>query len=234
MAYQTLLFDIDDTLLDFHASEDAALEMLFAQLHLNLTSEIKSRYDVINQDLWRQFERQEINRQNIFERRFPTLFEEFKLTDTQTALTAEEIYRDGLNHGHQQIPQAQELLQQLSTQSALHLYIVSNGVAKTQNMRLHDSGFAKYFTNVFVSEAVGYQKPDVHFFDVVAQDIPEFNQQQALIIGDSLTSDIQGGINAGIDTVWFNPHHQQATQVRPTYEIDALPELLKIVGVSKD
>lgn len=229
MAYQTLLFDIDDTLLDFGASEEASLALMFKHFGLSLTDEIKERYEVINQNLWRQFERQEIDRQTIFQRRFPELFQEFQLADTTAGLQAEAFYREGLNHGHQQVPQAQALLQQLSQLPQLQLYIVSNGVAKTQNMRLQDSGFAPYFKQVFVSEAVGYQKPDVRFFDSVANNITNFDKNKALIIGDSLTSDIQGGVNAGIDTVWYNPQHLTTTTVQPTYQISELLSLLKLV-----
>lgn len=232
MAYQTLLFDIDDTLLDFGASEEASLALMFKHFGLTLTDEIKERYEVINQNLWRQFERQEIDRQTIFQRRFPELFQEFQLADTTTGLQAEAVYREGLNHGHQQVPQAQALLQQLSQLPQLQLCIVSNGVAKTQNMRLQDSGFAPYFKQVFVSEAVGYQKPDVRFFDSVANNITNFDKNKTLIIGDSLTSDIQGGVNAGIDTVWYNPQHLTTTTVQPTYQISELLSLLKLVEQS--
>lgn len=229
MAYQTLLFDIDDTLLDFGASAEASLALMFKHFGLSLTDEIKERYEVINQNLWRQFERREIDRQTIFQRRFPELFQEFQLADTTAGLQAEAFYREGLNHGHQQVPQAQALLQQLSQLPQLQLYIVSNGVAKTQNMRLQDSGFAPYFKQVFVSEAVGYQKPDVRFFDSVANNITNFDKNKTLIIGDSLTSDIQGGVNAGIDTVWYNPQHLTTTTVQPTYQISELLSLLKLV-----
>lgn len=229
MAYQTLLFDIDDTLLDFGASAEASLALMFKHFGLSLTDEIKERYEVINQNLWRQFERREIDRQTIFQRRFPELFQEFQLADTTAGLQAETVYREGLNHGHQQVPQAQALLQQLSQLPQLQLYIVSNGVAKTQNMRLQDSGFAPYFKQVFVSEVVGYQKPDVRFFDSVANNIANFDKNKTLIIGDSLTSDIQGGVNAGIDTVWYNPQHLTTTTVQPTYQISELLSLLKLV-----
>lgn len=151
------------------------------------------------------------------------------MADTTAGLQAEAVYREGLNHGHQQVPQAQALLQQLSQLPQLQLYIVSNGVAKTQNMRLQDSGFAPYFKQVFVSEAVGYQKPDVRFFDSVANNITNFDKNKTLIIGDSLTSDIQGGVNAGIDTVWYNPQHLTTTTVQPTYQISELLSLLKLV-----
>lgn len=230
MAYQTLLFDIDDTLLDFGASEDASLAQMFNHFGFKLTAEIKARYEQINQNLWQQFERREINRETIFQRRFPELFQEFQLADATAGIEAERVYREGLNHGHQQVPQAQELLQRLSTLPQTELYIVSNGVAQTQNMRLRDSGFAPYFKQFFVSEAVGYQKPDLRFFQTVENNIVNFDSHRALIIGDSLTSDIQGGLNAGIDTVWYNPKHLQTKTVQPTYQISELLGLLEIVS----
>lgn len=229
MTYRDLLFDIDDTLLDFRAAEESSLQGLFSQLQIDLTPVIRERYAAINRQLWEQFERQEITREMIFERRFPQLFEEFQLAGPQDGLTAEQRYREGLNQGHVQIQHAQELLTRLQASHQFNLYIVSNGVAKTQRLRLEASGLAPFFTKVFVSEAVGHQKPAIEFFDAVQKGIDHFLPEQALIIGDSLTSDIQGGLNAGIPTVWFNPQHQDANLIQPTYEIDNLLQLLPIV-----
>ena len=227
--YKYLLFDVDDTLLDFHAAEDSALQLMFDQLQLTMTPTIKQRYELINQGLWQQFERKEIDRETIFANRFPQLFREFSLADETISAQAEQLFRAGLNQGHEKIPYAQELLSQLQAAQKFELYIVSNGVAKTQQLRLTASGLAPYFNDVFVSEALGFQKPAIQFFEKVEVAIDHFEPEQALIIGDSLTSDIQGGINAGIKTVWFNPQHQVAKAIQPTYEIDSLPQLLQVV-----
>ena len=126
------------------------------------------------------------------------------------------------------MPQAKQLLADLS--ASHDIYVVTNGIAKTQHRRLNESGLAPYFTNVFASETVGVQKPNPGFFDYVAHNIQGFSKDQSLVIGDSLTSDIKGANLYGLDSVWFNPTHQPNTiRLKPTYEIEHLLRLEAIV-----
>ena len=107
------------------------------------------------------------------------------------------------------------------------LYIVSNGVASTQYSRLKASGLYSYFKDIFISEETGFQKPQIEFFEYVFQRIPAFDSSKAIIIGDSLGSDIQGGVNAGIDTCWYNPKHLENTRKLPiTYIVDSFDSIL--------
>lgn len=224
--YQYLLFDADDTLLDFKASEQEALQKLFQSLDITLTEQLKEHYHTINHSLWAAFERGEITKDEILNTRFRRLFEEENIQIKRPGL--EKEYQDLLASSHLLIPGAIELLNSL--EDKFELYIVSNGVATTQYNRLKASGLYPYFNQVFISEETGYQKPQKEFFDYVFSRIPGFIPSKALIIGDNLASDIQGGINASIDTCWYNPKQLVKTKDLPiTYTISSFDELMQIL-----
>lgn len=224
--YRTLLFDVDDTLLDFKAAERLALRLLFEEQQIELTDEIEAHYKQMNQGLWRAFEEGRIDRDEAVNTRFSLLLKEYG-HEVDGALL-EQKYRGYLEQGHQLIDGAMEVVMELH--GAYDLHIVTNGVSKTQDRRLRDSGLHPMFTSIFVSEDTGYQKPMKEFFDFVFARIPSFDPQQALIIGDSLSSDMKGGQLAGLDTCWFNPEGKaNETDIIPTYEIRTLQELYQIL-----
>ena len=224
--YKTLFFDLDDTLLDFEAAEDAALQSLFRDQNLQLTPEIKANYQKINQTLWKAYEEGKIDRDEVINTRFSLLFKEYGLEVDGAEI--ENNYRRYLEEGHQLIDGALELISKL--QNHFDLYVVTNGVSQTQYKRLTNSGLHPLFKDIFVSEDTGYQKPMKAFFDYVFARIPEFSAEQGLIIGDSLTSDIKGGYLSGMDTCWFNPTKKpNHTDIIPTYEIKELRELYQIL-----
>ena len=109
------------------------------------------------------------------------------------------------------------------------LYVVTNGVSVTQHQRLEKSGLAPYFEKFFISEEMGVHKPMKEFFDIVFAEIPRFDKEKTVIIGDSLTSDIKGGQVAGIDTIWMNPHENETKEIRPTFQIKKLTDLYQIL-----
>lgn len=227
MAYRTLLFDIDDTLLNFQAAEKQALEGLFKELKLPLTSATYDFYHAENLALWQQFELGKISKPKLLVKRFATLFARLGIHDID-GQKMEERYRYYLGQGHEPMPQAPEVLDDLSADH--DLYVVTNGVAKTQRKRLAAAHFDHYFKNVFISELVGAQKPSKAFFQRVTADISPYQPTQTIVIGDSLTSDIKGAASFGLDSVWYNPAHQSnQTGIRPTYEIDQLEKLEQIV-----
>ncbi|TCP57911.1 2-haloacid dehalogenase [Tumebacillus sp. BK434] len=222
--YKALFFDVDDTLLDFRAAERAALQMLFAAQGLPLTEQAEREYKRINGELWQAFEAGKMSRDQVVNTRFA------RLLPGADGVLLEREYRSFLETGHQLMPGALELIQDLHQQQ-YDLYIVTNGVSKTQDIRLRNSGLLPYFKGVFVSEDTGYQKPMPEFFAHVFARMDGFSAEQGLIIGDSLSADIQGGAWAGLDTCWFNPlGKQNGSGIVPTFEIDRLDALKGCLG----
>lgn len=227
MNYPFLLLDADDTLLDFKKNEQIAFCLLCKKLNYPLTEAVFCLYKEINQHLWRQFEAGQITKEEVVNTRFQELFSRLgvDLKDFQP----EPFYQKLLGKGAFLTEGAYELCQTLS--QTHQLYIVTNGVASTQYSRLRTSGLHSFVKAVFVSEEIGFPKPSSEFFTRVFQQIPDFLQEKALIIGDSLTSDIQGGKNSGIATCWYNPKNLKNTSpLIPDYEIDRLDKLYAIVS----
>ncbi|MFD0896744.1 YjjG family noncanonical pyrimidine nucleotidase [Loigolactobacillus binensis] len=227
MHYSTLLFDLDDTLLDFQAAEYAALTQLFAQTHHKLTPTLRSQYHDLNQQMWQDYELGNLTRRDLLATRFTKFFT--TLGETVDGPAYEKLYRQSLAEGHQKITEATELLATLK-QAGYHLFVASNGIGQTQRKRLTASGLITYFDDIFVSEELQAQKPTPEFFKRAAAQIPNFKSAQTLMIGDSLTSDIKGGAASGLDTVWYDPHFQaNRTGILPTYQIDHLLELVNLL-----
>ncbi|PGZ97954.1 noncanonical pyrimidine nucleotidase, YjjG family [Bacillus pseudomycoides] len=227
--YQTLLFDVDDTLLDFAAAERVALRSLFEEQQVPLTAEIEAHYKEINQGLWKSFEDGKLDRDEVVNTRFSILFK--KYGQEVDGVLLEKSYRSYLEEGNQLVNGALELITDLQKQ--YDLYIVTNGVSKTQDKRLRNSGLHPLFKDIFVSEDTGFQKPMKEYFNYVFARIPNFSPEQALIIGDSLSADIKGGQLAGIDTCWLNPEMKpNNTDIIPTYEIQKLDELYCILKMN--
>ena len=227
MKYDILLFDADNTVLDFDSSEEQALRRAFQEVGLNFDKNVLQVYRKNNVAQWQLFELGQLTKSQVLINRFILTFEDLHLP-TDELDTVATLYEEYLKFGFFVVPHAEEVLTQL--QDKCQLYIVSNGVAEIQNSRMKGSGLERYFRERFVSETVGYPKPQIEYFNYCFGHIDGFDKSKSLIIGDSLTSDIQGGVNAGIDTCWFNPTHAKNTsKLLPTYEIDDLRTLLELV-----
>ncbi|MDF9448206.1 YjjG family noncanonical pyrimidine nucleotidase [Bacillus toyonensis] len=224
--YKTLLFDVDDTLLDFQKTEKVALRMLFEEKGIPLTSEVEARYKKVNKGLWDVFEKGEINRDEVVNTRFSILFKEYG--EEVDGILFENNYRSYLEEGNQLIQGAFEFINQI--QNEYDLYIVTNGVSKTQDKRLRNAGLHSLFKGIFVSEDTGFQKPMKEYFDYVFERIPSFASGEGLIIGDSLSADIKGGYVVGIDTCWFNPEKKlNDSEIVPTYEVHSFEDLYALL-----
>lgn len=225
--YSILLFDADHTLLDFDATQQAALTNTFNQYGYPLDDEMKERYLEINKTLWDAYEAGLMTREEVVYTRFGQLFQEIGIQDD--GIQFEKDYQSALGNGHELMDGAMEVIQALHQK--FDLYIASNGVSATQYQRLDESNLRPYFKDVFVSEEIGYQKPKKEYFSTCFERIGHVELKEVLMIGDSLSSDMQGGLNIGIDTCWFNPHHVVNKEGLPiTFEISDLKELYDIVG----
>lgn len=226
MRYTTLLFDVDDTLLDFQAAENQALRLLFQQEGIEFTPELEKNYKELNERRWRAFEAGEMSRETVVNERFGEFFAQ--IDRSVDSLAMEQKYREFLNQGHQLLGNSREIIADLAGKA--DLYVVSNGVSKTQYQRLGDAKLLPYFKEIIISEDTGYQKPMIEFFDYTFNKIPQLNKEKTVIIGDSLTSDIQGGKNAGIDTIWLHPAvESHSLSIQPTHHIQRLEEIYEIL-----
>jgi 2-haloacid dehalogenase len=221
--YTTLLLDADDTLLDFHKAEAMAIETVCENFGIKYNEEVRQTYSEINAKLWRRLEKGEITRDVIKIRRFEEFAEITK--NTASPFDMAQCYINALSKGGYLINGAKELCQELSKKYSL--YIVTNGIATVQKSRLKLCGLLPYFNGVFISEEAGSQKPDKKFFDFVFNTIPEKDRSKVCIIGDSMSSDILGGLNAGIDTCYFCRNIADNLYT-PTYSAQKYEDVKKI------
>ena len=226
MPYPYLLFDADNTLFDFDQAERNAHLLLCRAHGLAFSEEGYQLYHKCNADLWRDFDRGLCTKEYLLVERFRRY-----LAITGERADPEALNRDhlrALGEGAMLLPGAEELCRVLSRDH--RLYLLTNAVASVQKTRFANSAIAPYFQGVFISEEVGVGKPDSAYFDYVFHAVPGLARDNALVIGDSLTSDIQGANNAGLPCCWFNSKGQPRPQgLRIDYEIRALEELYAIV-----
>lgn len=199
--YSILLFDADGTIMDFHRSEYEAVKESLDSFGIPSGDDIIKAYSEINAEYWRMLERGEIEKSKLYMARWKTLIDTYGFDCDAQALS--DKYIEKLATKSYMIDGALDMCQKLNAK--YKMYIVTNGQKYIQQNRLFPTPLFKCFDDCFISEDVGYEKPSIKYFEHVAKEIPNFDANKALIIGDSLTSDMQGGINAGIDTCWYNP-----------------------------
>ena len=225
MDYQWLLFDADGTLFDYDAAEVKALSGTFKQMGLLYTDDVIDIYHKINLGLWKQFEAGTIKIPELTVKRFADLFRALGFEADSVQFNA--LYLDNLGSCADLIEGAEEVVRTLEKQ--YNLAIITNGIARVQRPRLARSPFADVFKYIAISEEIGISKPDPGYFAAAFEHIGNPPRDEVLIIGDSLTSDIQGGNNYGVDVCWFNPRGlQPGPQYRIKYEIADLRELLTL------
>ena len=217
-----LFLDLDDTILDFHKAEGIAIRKTIADFGVDPIDAVCQRYSVINKAHWERLERKELTREQVLVGRFAVLFQELGVeVDAQACASR---YEHNLSIGHYFLPGAEEALERLSKK--YRLFLASNGTAKVQAGRLASANISHYFEKIFVSQEIGANKPDIAYFNGCFAQIPDFDPTRAMIVGDSLTSDILGGKNAGIATCWVAPEAAEPrADITPDYRITRLAEL---------
>lgn len=218
----TVFLDLDNTIFDFSKAERIALKKTLETLGVDTSEKTLARYSVLNTAQWKLLEKGEITRQEVKVRRYRLLFDE--LGTDASAEEAAALYENLLGIGHFFMEGAEELLNEL--QGKYRLYLATNGTASVQKGRIASADLERYFDGIFISEEIGHDKPGKAYFEACFAQIPGFAKEKAVIVGDSLTSDIQGGINAGIRTIWFNPAGEPGDEaIVPDAEIRSLSEL---------
>lgn len=227
--FTTILWDVDGTLLDFLYSQRYALTKCFHTAGLEITEEQIERYSQINESFWKRHELGLIKKEELLAGRFIQLFGEYDIRDIDVKAFLKE-FQEALgsvfSHKDDSLTICKTLMGHVSQ------YVVTNGVSFTQRNKLKLSGLAEAMDGIFVSEEVGSPKPGKAFFDHCLKHVAERDISKILIVGDSLSSDIKGGVQAGIATCWYRPEGtENPTDLRPDYEISDLHMIYDILGV---
>lgn len=225
--FTTILWDVDGTLLDFTYSQRYAITKCFRTIGREITEEQIKRYSQINDDYWKRLELGEITKEQLLTGRFATLFEEYEIRNVDLEDFMRE-YQEALGSVFSYIDDSLTICRAL--QGKVYQYVITNGVTSTQRNKLKLSGLAETMNALFISEQIGMPKPGREFFDYCLEHIEEKDKARILIVGDSLSSDIKGGVLAGIPTCWYRPEGTaNPTPYRPDYEISDLHMLYDII-----
>ena len=227
MKYKWLLLDADGTLFDYDKAEATALQKAFEQFGYEFQPEYAVAYRRIDREMWLEFEQGKVSQERLRTRRFELLFETMHIESDPVKFSA--TYIQNLAEGAYLINGAEKVVKSLVGQ--VGLVLITNGLEEVQRSRLAKSTIGDCFSDVVISEEVGAAKPDTRIFQAAFERMGHPKKEDVLIVGDSLTSDIKGGNEYGIDTCWFNPDQMVCDQdVEIQYEIRRLDELRAIVG----
>ena len=228
MKYEVIIFDADETLFDFKKSEREAFKNTMLEFNIEYDENYHLKvYSDVNTAIWKEFEEGLITQKKLKIERFKRLSDKLNIKFDE-ALFAKS-YMKHLSHASFLYDDSIELLESLHKNH--RLIIITNGLKDVQDGRIRKSIVAKYFEDIVVSEEVNVSKPDPKIFELSLNNINYMDKSKVLMVGDSLTSDIKGGINFDIDTCWFNPNKIiNKTEIKPTYEISSLMDLKDIVG----
>ena len=226
MPYHWILFDLDNTLFDFDASSEYALQMTFEEFGVNYDTKNIAIYHEVNHQCWTDFENGKMDFATLRNIRFELFAEAIKMNLNGKRMSDRYLYL--LSTTDYKMEGATKLLNYLKPK--YNLAVVTNGLKEVKRPQLSKPEIAHYFKAVIISEEVGVSKPHKEFFDYTFNAIGNPEKKETIIIGDSLNSDIRGGSDYGIDTCWFNPNRKRNdTMIKPKFEISMLSDLLKII-----
>jgi len=221
--YKAILFDADETLLDFKESERHAFYQTAAHWNVRCDERLLQQYSKSNKEAWLMFERGEISKDRLTIYRFERFFEREGLKFDPSKWN--EYYKKRLGDTGFLLKGAKEIIE--FARNHFEIFIVTNGISSVQHNRLKKAGITDEFSRIFISEELGSQKPCKEYFEAVFQDI-SYSKDEVLLIGDSLTSDIAGGIGYGIDTCFINWDHIDADK-QPTYIVHDLAGVMSLL-----
>lgn len=226
MKYTTLFFDLDGTILDYSKAETTALNGTYNIVFgIDPSDDILPVYQKINSDLWKEFEKGTIGIDELRIKRFSDLFDNFKLNADPEAFS--EIYLKELGNGGYLLQGALEILTFCA--GRFRIGAITNGIGNVQRSRIKKAGIDYFFETIVISNDVGIAKPDPGIFTIALENMDLYNKEEILMIGDSLSSDILGGINAGIDTCWINSLNIESGDIQPGYTISKISLLMEIL-----
>ncbi len=228
-SYDVILFDADDTLLDFAKSEAVSLEVTLTEFGYTEPFEsYHDRFKEINRGVWREYEHGLLSSDEIRVKRFDLLMNEFGRKATPDEIS--EFYVGRLQSAGFMMPGARDLLTDLY--GTIPLGLVTNGIGVVQRSRLAKTGLTDFFDAIVISEEVGIQKPDPQVFRLALETLGAASDDRVIMIGDGLASDIKGAIAAGIDSCWVNVRGSKPSEdIHPTFEVDRLPDVRSILGM---
>lgn len=223
---QYAIFDLDNTILDFDRAETASLTAVFQNHGVPNIPQAEDDYQAYNETIWRQIE-QGGPRDTLLDQRFEVFLATLGIIVDGPSVQQE--YDQLLAHSYQVIPGARDLLHTLKD-AGMTLLVGTNGIKHTQLSRLAGAHMTPYFDHIFISESVGYAKPNPHFFLAIHAQYPEMTTTNTVMVGDSLRSDIAGAANVQLPSVWYNPQHlPNESAIKPTYTVDNFTQLQKLL-----
>lgn len=227
MRKKILLIDVDDTLLDFTSGEKTAIKLTLDRFGLPTDEKTINEYHEFNEKLWKAYERGEITKPELVIERFSLLLDTLSVSNVSPQEMNAE-YFDNLKLQCEYRIGAKEFLDKIK--DYYRIVLITNGTTMIQNSRLRLSGLIDKVEKVFISEQLGTKKPELKFFRVVENGVDDFRKEDCVLCGDSLTSDVLGGINYGIPTVWFNPDDKPTDEkIKPSYTVRDFDELYELL-----
>jgi YjjG family noncanonical pyrimidine nucleotidase len=226
--YRHLFFDADGTLFDFDRAEQQAFALMAQELSLPSDESAFARYKSCNEECWKLFEKGMVTLAQLKTQRFDRFFSSLSLEgDSEKASASYQYHLSGQGILFEQSIKVLQVL----TERGYTLYLASNGIADVQRGRIAHAKIGPYFKGIYISEELGVQKPDTRFFEqMLGKEQLLDHKKSCLMIGDSLSSDIKGGIDSGLDTVWINAGNQEPQGVVPTYTLTHLGQLLQLLS----